>query len=144
MQASARSRSRLRTHSVRTRSSSFRVLAAGGAALTFLLHFLASTHLEGSMGFDKEEHHNISDQHLKNIEVSDMGKKLDILFSSRSHTENSWVQERLDAGFRRLLMQGSLHRVSRVVKTIFFCFGDQCFGDRCGYTIIYIVYNPDL
>jgi hypothetical protein len=39
-----RSRSRSRVHSVRTRSSSFQVLAA--AALTFLLHFLAGSQLE--------------------------------------------------------------------------------------------------
>ena len=88
-------------------------------------------------GFDQEEHHNISGQHLNIFEVSDMGGKLDILFSPRNYTEKFLGQGRLDAGFGRLLMQGSKHRVSRVVKTIFLCFGDQCFGDRCGFTIIY-------
>ena len=44
MQSLPRIRSRSRVHSVRTRSSSFQVLAA--AALTFLLHFLAGSQLE--------------------------------------------------------------------------------------------------
>ena len=54
MQASARSRSRSRPHSFRTRSSSFQVLAAGGAALTFLLYFLASSHLESNLHSESE------------------------------------------------------------------------------------------
>ena len=52
MRSSARSGSRSRTHSVRTRSSS--LLAAGGAALTLLLHFLASSNLEPT--FNSESH----------------------------------------------------------------------------------------
>ena len=46
MQLPRTPRSRSRVHSVRTRSSSFQVLRLAAAALTFLLHFLASSQLE--------------------------------------------------------------------------------------------------
>ena len=52
MRSLARSESRSRTHSVRTRSSS--LLAAGWATLTLLLHFLASSNLEPT--FNSESH----------------------------------------------------------------------------------------
>ena len=55
MQASARNRSRSCLHSGRTRSSSFQVLAVGGAALTVLLfHFLASSQLEPNQNSESE------------------------------------------------------------------------------------------
>ena len=55
MQASARNRSRSCLHSGRTRSSSFQVLAVGGAAITVLLfHFLASSQLEPNQNSESE------------------------------------------------------------------------------------------